>query len=100
MDLNQMCNTVRRIRRWCALVANGFGYSLYNARPLAEQSLDGQRIETVPLSGNHRPMRLGLASLAGGRQPRLVNEFRNHSVARVSDDHIPGMRPRLRERRE
>jgi DNA-binding transcriptional LysR family regulator len=74
-----------------SMVANGFGFTLYNARPLLDRSLDGRRMVTVPLSGDHRPMRLGIASLAGVREPRLVADFRAHCVANISDDNIPGM---------
>jgi DNA-binding transcriptional LysR family regulator len=76
-----------------SMVANGFGYTLYNARPLADRSLDGRRLVMVPLAGEHRPMRLGVASLRGSREPRLITEFRNHCMAMISDRGIPGMQP-------
>jgi DNA-binding transcriptional LysR family regulator len=76
-----------------SMVANGFGYTLYNARPLVEQSLDGQRVAAVRLTGEHRPMRLGLASLAAANEPRLVAEFRAHCGNVISDAAIPGMKP-------
>lgn len=75
-----------------SMVGNGFGYTLVNARPVTDRSLDGRLMIAVPLAGEHRPMRLGLASLAGSREPRLVAEFRTHCVAMVSDERIPGMR--------
>ena len=75
-----------------SMVGNGFGYTLVNARPVVDRSLDGREIVAVPLAGEHRPMRLGLASLAGSREPRVVAEFRSHCVAMVTDQGIPGMR--------
>ena len=77
-----------------SLVANGFGYALHNARSLADQSLDGRQIVTVPLAGAHRPMRLGVATLSGSRPTRLVAEFRIHCAATITRDNIPGMRVR------
>ena len=74
-----------------SFVANGFGYTLVNARPLSDRSLDGRRVATVPLAGEHRPMALGLASVAGAREPRLVAEFRDFCREHVSAAAIPGM---------
>ena len=50
------------------LVANGFGYAIVNACPRTGTALDGGRVVAVPLRGELRPMRLGLASLR--RDPR------------------------------
>jgi DNA-binding transcriptional LysR family regulator len=75
-----------------SMVGNGFGYTLVNARPVSDRALDGERLVAVPLAGEHRPMRLGLASLAGAREPRLAAEFRAHCVSVFADGRIPGMR--------
>lgn len=74
-----------------ALVGNGFGYSLVNARPAIDRALDGRRVVVVPLAGEHRAMRLGLASLTAAREPRLVSEFRAHCAASFAAGAIPGM---------
>ena len=73
------------------MVANGFGYSLLNARPRSELALDGRRVVRVQLLGEHRPMILGLATLANLRKSRIVAAFETHCRALVSDGYIPGM---------
>ena len=75
-----------------SLVANGFGYSLLNVRPILDRALDGRPLVIVPLTGDHRPMYLGTASLAGARQPKAVAAFLDHCRASISDASIPGMR--------
>ena len=82
-----------------ALVASGHGYGLFNARPRAEVALDGRRLVRIRLAGEHRPMRLGMATLAGLKPSRLVAAFVSHCRACISDSSIPGMVAPLMERR-
>ena len=82
-----------------ALVASGHGYGLFNARPRAEVALDGRRLVSIRLAGEHRPMLLGLATLAGLVPSRLVATFVSHCRACISDGSIPGMVAPLMERR-
>ncbi len=74
-----------------SLVANGFGYSLVNARPAVNQSLDGRPLATVPLAGRHRPMHLGVASLRQRREPRLARAFRDFCRQAIGPGGIFGM---------
>ena len=74
-----------------ALVANGYGYTLANVRPRTDLALDGRRVVQVPLSGEHRPMTIGVATLAQLRRSRLIETFEQHCRASVSDAYIPGM---------
>ena len=48
--------TPRSSARWSA---NGYGYTIVNARPRIDHALDGRRVRTVPLAGGPRPMVLG-----------------------------------------
>ncbi|MDX6804556.1 LysR family transcriptional regulator [Terrihabitans rhizophilus] len=73
------------------MVANGYGYALANVRPRSDLALDGRRIVSVRLSGEHRPMRIGLATLKGFRKSRLVEAFEAHCRSYISDNYIPGM---------
>jgi DNA-binding transcriptional LysR family regulator len=75
------------------MVANRYGYSLVNVRPRAPMALDGRRLASVRLAGEHRPMRLGLAMLKELKLPRLVQAFESHCRAFISNAHIPGMTP-------
>jgi DNA-binding transcriptional LysR family regulator len=73
------------------MVANGYGYTVINARPRIDQALDGRRVATVPLAGELRPMVLGVASLAGGRPTRVVTAFREHCRRMISPGSVPGL---------
>ncbi len=73
------------------MVANGYGYALFNARPKANVALDGRRLHRVALAGEHRPAVIGLATLRQLAKSRLVEAFESHCRDRISADHIPGM---------
>jgi DNA-binding transcriptional LysR family regulator len=73
------------------LVANGFGYSLVNARPQLDRALDGRRLATVRLEGEHRALRLGIASLAAVRDTRAAAAFKEHCRRRVETSGLPGV---------
>jgi DNA-binding transcriptional LysR family regulator len=75
------------------MVANGYGYTLGNARPRSDQALDGRRLVRVPLAGKPRPMALGMATAAKVKPSRLVQAFQAHCRSFVSDSYIPGMVP-------
>lgn len=75
------------------MVANGHGYGLANVRPKADLALDGRKLVRVPLAGNLRPMRIGVATFESLRQTRLVQAFENHCKTFISDGYIPGMVP-------
>jgi hypothetical protein len=81
------------------MVANGYGYTLANVRPRCEIALDGRRVVRVRLSGNHKPMVMGILTLAQGQKSRLVDAFEQHSRRFVSDAYIPGMVAPAMERR-
>lgn len=74
-----------------SLVANGFGYSLFNVRPRANCSLDGKKLVDVPLSGTHRPMMLGLSWARDRKLRRVVEAFMERCRKFVSKEYIPGM---------
>jgi DNA-binding transcriptional LysR family regulator len=78
-----------------ALVAGGFGYTLANVRPRADRALDGRRVVSRRLAGTPRPVTLGLATLGELRRSRLIDAFREHCRAVISDDHVPGMAPAI-----
>lgn len=75
-----------------SLVANGYGYTIVNARPNVDQALDGGRLATVPIAGDVRPAVLGLASPAATRDTRLVAAFREHCRSRITATGAPGLR--------
>ncbi|MBD1548533.1 LysR family transcriptional regulator [Roseibium aggregatum] len=73
------------------MVANGFGYTLANVTPRSDAALDGRKVVRVRLSGNHRPMTLGVASLKSLRQSRLAEAFKAHARSFISSAYVPGM---------
>jgi DNA-binding transcriptional LysR family regulator len=73
------------------LVANGFGYTIVNARPRTDTALDGGRVVTLPLRERLRPMRLGLASLRGIRETRTLTAFKEHCHRSITPLGVPGM---------
>ncbi len=48
-----------------SMVANGFGYSLANVRPRAQEAPDGLPLAFIPLTGDVKPMRMGLLFPSG-----------------------------------
>ncbi len=68
-----------------SFVANGLGYSIVNAIPIAEKALDGMPLVTRPLAGTHRPLRLGIASRQGARDRRSVAVLRAFIRTSVHD---------------
>jgi DNA-binding transcriptional LysR family regulator len=74
------------------LVANGFGYTLVNARPRIDQALDGRALRSVPIAGRPRPRTLGIATVSGAKPTRLVTAFRDYCRDRISPTSVPGLR--------
>lgn len=74
-----------------SMVASHVGYTLFNARPRSNVSLDGKRLVRVRLSGDHRPMRLGIATAKAVKTSRLVSAFMQRCRSFVSNQYIPGM---------
>lgn len=73
------------------LVANGYGYSLANVRPLNKKSLDGSGLSYVPLSGENQSLTLGIAVLDKIRKTMAVDSFNQYCIEQISSNHIPGM---------
>ncbi|WP_315837633.1 LysR family transcriptional regulator [Bradyrhizobium prioriisuperbiae] len=73
------------------MVANGYGYTLANVRPRSDLALDGRRVVRVRLAGDHRPMVVGVATLSQLSRSRIIEVFRSHCQAFISDSYIPGM---------
>lgn len=73
-----------------SMVANGFGYSLINARPLSDLAPDGKRLTFVPLGGL-RDMKIGLALARGAHRTGTVAAFMEHCRALISSEGVPGL---------
>jgi DNA-binding transcriptional LysR family regulator len=73
------------------MVANQYGYALFNARPRNDAALDGKPLQVVPLKGPYRPMSLGFASLRQSGRPRALIEFEEHCRVAINQRGIPGL---------
>ena len=62
-----------------SLVANGYGFSIGNARPAPTHALDGRPLASPLLRGAHRPLELGIAQLAAVKQTRAAAAFVEHA---------------------
>jgi DNA-binding transcriptional LysR family regulator len=81
-----------------AMVGNGFGYTLMNARPLCEVALDGRRLYRVRVAGDQPALVLGIATLKRLKKTHLIQAFEAHCQKSVTASHIPGMAPHTPER--
>jgi len=68
-----------------SLVANGFGYSIVNVRPIHDAAPDGSPMRYVPLDGNLRPMKLGILMTKGSERTQLYKAFVEHSRSWIHD---------------
>lgn len=74
-----------------SLVANGFGYSLANIRPLSDLSPDGRRLRFVPLTGPVRALKMGLLMTEGARNSCTIRAFIDHAQAEITTVRAPGL---------
>ena len=74
-----------------SLVANGFGFSIVNIRPLNSLSPDGKKLIFIPLSGNVRPMRLGLLKTRMEKETNTMGAFIKHCEQAVKSGMLPGL---------
>jgi DNA-binding transcriptional LysR family regulator len=66
-----------------ALVANGFGFSISNFRPVTDLAADGRKLAFVPLSGDLQPMQIGLLYRKGARSSLTIQAFIDHAMAEL-----------------
>lgn len=74
-----------------SLVANGFGYSFVNVRPLNALSPDGLPLKFIPLDGALRPLRLGLLTSPNADRANVVRAFIQHCEQRNAEGDLPGL---------
>ncbi|MBL4929286.1 LysR family transcriptional regulator [Fuscibacter oryzae] len=72
-----------------SMVANGFGYSIANIRPMTDSAPDGRALRYVPLTGPVRSLNLGLALMEGAGMALTVRAFLDHAAERLSADTGP-----------
>lgn len=73
-----------------AMVANGFGYTLINARAQHDVAPDGKRLRFVPLAGL-APLRLGIALSRSNHRAATVSAFLEHCREVIGREGVPGL---------
>jgi len=73
-----------------SLVANGFGYSIANVQPLIAQSPDGKPLKFIPITGEVRPMRMGLLMSSDADRANVVRAFVEYCHGLKADGELPG----------
>lgn len=74
-----------------SLVANGYGYSIANIRPLNDLAPDGRKLRYVPMVGPVAPMMLGIVMAKAADSVLTVSTFVEHCRAAVTDASVPGL---------
>ncbi|MCB2128125.1 MAG: LysR family transcriptional regulator [Rhodobacteraceae bacterium] len=73
------------------LVANGYGYSIANIRPVNNRAPDGRLLRFIPLVGEERPMIMGLVLVDGAQNALTLRTFIDHCRTAITRSSIPGM---------
>ncbi|MEP1768879.1 MAG: LysR family transcriptional regulator [Sulfitobacter sp.] len=87
----QVAERTRDMAVMRSLVANGFGFSIANVRPLNDLSPDGKPLRFIPLKGDLRPMQLGLLTSPDAESANVIRTFITHCKSEHLDGHIPGL---------
>lgn len=74
-----------------SLVANGFGYSIANVRPLNDLSADEKRVCYIPLVSDVRPIEKGLIMAEGARRSFTIHAFVDQCAQNITPSRVSGM---------
>ena len=74
-----------------SLVANGFGYSIANVRPLNPLSPDGKPLHFIPMTGPVRSMKMGLLMAQDADRSNAVRAFLEHAREMIDHQRLPGL---------
>ena len=82
------CKYVDVIR---SMVGNNIGYTILNVRPKSNLSNDGKKLVMVRISGDMRPMKIGIATPKNATLTNVQQAFSSRCQAFISNQYIPGM---------
>ena len=74
-----------------SLVANGYGYSIANVRPLNARSPDGKPLHSVPIIGDVRPMKMGILTTPEAENVNVIRAFVQHCKVECRRDALIGL---------
>ena len=66
-----------------SLVANGFGYSIVNFRPVGSVAPDGKPLVFAPLTSDVPPIAMGVLSAKGTMKRRACEAFLEHCITEM-----------------
>ncbi|MEM6939957.1 MAG: LysR family transcriptional regulator [Pseudomonadota bacterium] len=79
-DKPQIAERTRDMAVMRSMVANNFGYSIANVRPLSGTAPDGKPVHIVPIRGDVRALRLGFLTAQDARRSNAVRAFIEHGA--------------------
>ncbi|MCC5973871.1 MAG: LysR family transcriptional regulator [Rubellimicrobium sp.] len=71
-----------------SMVANDFGYSFVNVRPLSDTSPDGNPVRYLPVSGPVRALRMGFLTAQDAERSNTVRAFLDYGVEMVRSGRL------------
>lgn len=71
-----------------SLVANDFGYSIANVRPLSDISPDGNPVRCVPITGPVRALRMGFLTAQDADRSNAVRAFVEYGIGMVRSGRL------------
>ncbi len=83
-----------------AMVANQFGYSIANIRPISNMTDDCHKLVFVPITGDLRAMRMGIISMRGTSTALTVRRFIEFCMEMICGDVVVGAPAALEDRRQ
>lgn len=87
-NITEACKYVEVVR---SMVGNNIGYTILNVRPKLDFSADGKKLVMVRISGDVRPMKIGIATPKNARLTNVQQAFSSRCQAFISNQYIPGM---------
>ncbi|WP_350335003.1 LysR family transcriptional regulator [Coralliovum pocilloporae] len=87
----QIAERTKDIAVMRSLVANNYGYSIVNIRPLNDRSPDGGKLVFIPLAGDVRPVRMGLVMTPGAGATGTVQAFVEHCRDMIRNNRLPAL---------
>ena len=87
-NIKETCKYLDVIR---SMVGNNIGYTILNVRPKTDFSADGKKVVMVRISGDVRPMKIGIATPKNARLTNVQQAFSSRCQAFISNQYIPGM---------
>lgn len=89
----QIAERTRDMAVMRSLVANGFGFSIVNVRPLNDQSPDGKPLRFIPLQGEVRAMNMGVLSTPEAENANVIKAFMDHCLNQSQNGGLPVLTP-------